>query len=76
MIKLDVRDYCHRCPNFEVEVTGGPSAAYNTDGETVEIFMADTVIRCTNAEKCAWVVGEALRCREEKSQGKGGPYYE
>ena len=23
MIKLDVQDYCHRCPHFEAKVTGG-----------------------------------------------------
>ena len=69
MIKLDVQDYCHRCPHFEAEVTGGPSAVYNTDGEMVEFFIADTVIKCTRAEQCAWIVEEAFRCRAEKSQG-------
>lgn len=71
MIKLDVQDYCHRCPDFEAEVTGGPSAAYSAEGECVEVFMADTVIRCTRAEKCAWVVAESLRCRLGKSRDKG-----
>ena len=66
MIKLDVQDYCHKCPYFEAKVTGGPSSFYSTDGEVVEIIMADTVIRCTRAEKCAWVVEEALRLKEEE----------
>ena len=66
MIKLDVQDYCHRCSNFEAKVTGGPIVFYNTDGEVAEIIMADTVIRCTRAEKCAWVVEEALRLKEEE----------
>ena len=74
MIKLDVQDYCHRCPDFEAEVTGGPSSVYNTEGECGEIFMADTVIRCTRAEKCAWVVGEAFRCRSCKSLRHGKLY--
>lgn len=72
MIKLDVQDYCHSCPDFEAEVTGGPSMFYNTDGEAVEIIMADTVIRCIRSERCAWVVAESLRCRQEKSRDKGG----
>ena len=66
MIKLDVQDYCHRCPHFEVEVTGGPSVLYSADEQIPEIIMADTVIRCTRAKKCAWVVEEALRLKEEK----------
>ena len=66
MIKLDVQEYCHKCPDFEVKVTGGPSSFYGTDGEVVEIIMADTVIRCTRAEKCAWVVEESFRLKEEK----------
>ena len=66
MIKLDVQEYCHKCPHFEAKVTGGPSSFYSTDGEVVEIIMADTVIRCTRAEKCAWVAEEALRLKEEK----------
>ena len=66
MIKLDVQEYCHRCPHFEAKVTGGPSSFYSTDGEVVEIIMADTVIRCTRAEKCAWIVEEALRLKEKK----------
>lgn len=70
MIKLDVQDYCHRCPDFEAEVTRGPSAVYNTEGECVEVFM-ETDIRCTRAKKCAWVVGEAFRCRKGEPQEKG-----
>ena len=66
MIKLDVQGYCHRCPHFEAKVTGGPSSFYDTNGEVVEIIMADTVIRCTRAGKCAWVVEEALRLKEEE----------
>ena len=66
MIKLDVQEYCHKCPDFEAKVTGGPRSFYGTDGEVVEIIMADTVIRCTRAEKCAWVVEEALRLKEEE----------
>ena len=66
MIKLDVQEYCHKCPYFDAKVTGGPSSFYSTDGEVVEIIMADTVIRCTRAEKCAWVVEEALRLKEEE----------
>ena len=66
MIKLDVQEYCHECPYFDAKVTGGPSLFYSTDGEVVEIIMADAVIRCTRAEKCAWVVEEALRLKEEE----------
>lgn len=71
MIKLDVQDYCHRCPDFEAEVTRGPSAFYNTDGEVAEIIMADIVIRCIRSEQCAWAVAESLRCRLGKSRDKG-----
>ena len=66
MIKLDVQDYCHRCPHFEAKVTGGPSVLYSADEQISEIIMADTVIKCIRSEQCAWVVEEALRLKEEE----------
>lgn len=55
--KLDVQEYCQECPYFDaVMVPGYCNMATGWD----------TVIRCTRAEKCAWVVEEALRLKEEE----------
>ena len=71
MIKLDVQDYCHRCPYFEAVMV--PEYGNKRQGRAIVEMVAtgDTVIRCTRAEKCAWVVGEAFRCRKVEPQEKG-----
>lgn len=53
MIKLDVKDYCHSCMDFDPDVV--PAHKEFTDW-TNEIVLTDTVIRCKNRDRC-----EAIR---------------
>ena len=48
MIKLDVQDYCHDCPYFEVEVASS-SMFYAND---TRMNPTDTVVRCTRGKSC------------------------
>lgn len=51
MIRLDIKEYCDWCCDFEPDVTA-PAKLYA--GE--DIVMGDTIIRCTHAKRC-----EAIR---------------
>lgn len=51
MIRLDIKEYCDWCCDFEPDVT---SPAKLHTGE--DIVMGDTIIRCTYAKRC-----EAIR---------------
>ena len=51
MIRLDIREYCDWCCDFEPDV---PPPAKLHPGE--DIVMGDTIIRCTYAKRC-----EAIR---------------
>ena len=59
MIKLDVREYCDRCPHFEPEVVERPQVDILTNYsfcDMVERRMAvthgDTVVKCCNRDRC------------------------
>ena len=47
MIRLDIKEYCDWCCDFEPDVTA-PEKLYM--GEA--IVMGDTIIRCTHAKRC------------------------
>lgn len=64
MIKLDVQDYCQRCPFFETVTTSWPDDVRNSEGRVVSLRPGETVITCKNADRCYWVVREALRLKE------------
>ena len=52
MIRLDIKEYCDWCCDFEPDVTA-PEKLYKVKfnmGE--EIVMGDTIIRCTHAKRC------------------------
>lgn len=49
MIKLDVDEICHTCPNFEVEQCGGDKLF--AGGELY--IMSDIYIRCSNYALCS-----------------------
>ena len=51
MIRLDIKEYCDLCCDFEPDVTA-PAKLHT--GE--DIVMGDTIIRCTYAKRC-----EAIR---------------
>ena len=48
MIRLEVRDYCAKCFDFEACVQG-PDVNVCIDGTEI---VTDTIIRCKNRTKC------------------------
>lgn len=51
MIKLDVCEYCDRCPHFEPEVIERPKV--DMTEKRVAIPHGDTVVRCSDRNRCA-----------------------
>lgn len=48
MIKLDVFEYCHDCPDFKADVDINPIVIHDCGC----VCATDTIIRCTHREKC------------------------
>lgn len=63
MINLDVQEYCHRCPFFEAVMTTWPNDVQSSDGRLYSLRPEETVIMCKNADRCRWVVREALKLK-------------
>ena len=59
MIKLDVQEYCQECPFFEVKVKSNKCDCVTTEGEHI-LFPGDTTITCKSAERCCWLVENAI----------------
>lgn len=53
MIKLDVKDYCHSCTEFDPEVEHPTNFYANAE----VALITDTVIRCKDLKKC-----ENIKC--------------
>lgn len=61
MIKLDVCNYCDRCPNFEPEVVLRPRveilhACFPVEFECEKKIVTttgDTIVKCCNRDRCA-----------------------
>jgi hypothetical protein len=51
MIKLDVKPWCEKCPDFEANMEKYETATYLRDDGTV-LAYADTLISCKNKERC------------------------
>ena len=66
MITIDVQDYCQDCDRFD------PAPYIKTMRHDGEIQTADTVIRCRNAERCAYLE----RRLEDKLKRKICEHYE
>lgn len=49
MIRVEVREYCHDCFDFDPNITH-PESFMLTDGTT--IGQTDTIIRCRDRNKC------------------------
>lgn len=63
MIRLDIREYCGDCCNFDADVTKPSRMECNFDyGE--KYVMTDTVVRCKYAKCC-----EAFKRFLEKQKG-------
>ena len=56
MITLDVADYCSACMDFDPDVQR-PQKAY---GLSEEIVISDTVIRCSNRNRCKKVTDDGV----------------
>lgn len=54
MIKLDVKDYCHTCKDFEVEVDDKRAVFYSDTSSFIgEVSMyGDLTIKCAHQAKC------------------------
>jgi hypothetical protein len=59
MIKLDVREYCDRCPHFEPEVVERPRVYILTNysfcgmvDKRMAVTHGDTVVKCCNRDRC------------------------
>lgn len=53
MIKLDVKDYCHGCVHFEVDVDTPDIIRSFGSGQILRI--GDTTIRCAHKDRCEYV---------------------
>lgn len=62
MIKLEVKEYCHKCPSFVAEVES-PLIAESLTGE-FNIAFGDTVVKCKNASKCG-IIYDYLKSRKD-----------
>jgi len=62
-IKLEVKDYCSECCDFEPDVTK-PERLYC--GDSI-IFKTDTVVRCEYARRCENIKRylEKKACKED-----------
>lgn len=49
MIRLDIKEYCNWCCDFEPETTR-PKRLFKDNGD--EVAAGDTIIRCTYAKRC------------------------
>ena len=61
MIKLDVENYCHNCPDFEAEVS--KNAMYYDGSPETFFCIGDTIVRCENRHLC-----ERLKKRLEEKK--------
>lgn len=67
MIRLDIREYCEACLDFEADVTKAEQIkSFINFDEAVTLCQTDTVIRCKYAKRC-----EGLK-RYLEQQAKGG----
>lgn len=55
-IRIDVKEYCADCFDFEADVTRPERMSYHSIGAPSDdpyvTFQSDTVIRCTHAKRC------------------------
>lgn len=51
MIKLDIREYCQDCTEFEPQVAQRPAQATRLSGDIC--VFGDTIVECENRRHCA-----------------------
>lgn len=52
MIKLDIREYCHNCLDFEADVERGQKCLMHRDDAGTMIHQTDTIVRCEHRNRC------------------------
>lgn len=57
MIRLEVKDYCHNCPEFQPDVEH-PHALRTGHGD---VILSDTVIRCERTDICEIIYKRAKK---------------
>lgn len=62
MIRLEVKDYCHDCVDFEADVEG-PTKLYSVDDI---VAWTDTIVRCKHRNRCANIVKYVVEEYKEK----------
>ena len=62
MIKLDVEEYCHSCPDFEADVETPVTYCSVDDMFTI----GDTIIRCSFRHRCKHIKEYVTKNKEEK----------
>ena len=66
MIRVDVKEYCESCCDFDADVTKPEKIEiYNIDGVR-DIVMSDTIIRCSHSRRC-----EAIKRYLDRQLNKG-----
>ena len=50
MIKLDIREYCQNCTDFEPQVAQKPAQASSLSGDIC--VLGDTIVECENRRHC------------------------
>ncbi len=66
MIKLDVQEYCHKCPYFDAVMVAGYCDKDIGAGQKEMAPSGDILVKCKNWVQCRLVVGTALRLKEEE----------
>lgn len=55
MIRLSVEDYCHNCPEFEIDIKVDTTTFHGHNmitGDSVVETQINRVIRCKHKERC------------------------
>lgn len=69
-IKLDVKDYCSGCCDFEADVTKPEKVTLYSGAEAI-VTQTDTMVRCKYAARCANLVRYLKRQVKENAESGG-----
>ena len=65
MIKLDVREYCQSCEDFEPIVTQRPERLLTDCGETFS--YGDTIVECRYRRRCEAIYNHLKKAKNNES---------
>ena len=65
-IKLNLKDICHECPNFEVEVKDEREKYVSQDGFSIKnIYFGDIWITCKHKKQCDAIEDYVMQCHDK-----------